>query len=255
MPPAPTVPSRLDTKPGRRGSPLGGFEAESEPGARSRSPGVLAQLALRFGFPAGSPSGPKPWRFAARQIRNRGSVARRLRNRSRSSVPPPAGSPLAEASGLPWQSMDLRPGTAASQLPGRNPVLPDDSRAEAPSSPVAARRLASRFPPDRRRTEVRPCLDREPEGPRPGHFTKPATLASAQGQARSFRMAAASSAARAFTPPPHRLVGQEAASLRLWLGRLSILRSIVSATGWKLSWNMIRTKRIPTVDNEDNGHK
>ena len=129
--------------------------------------GVLAKLALRFGFPAGSPSGPKPWRFAARQIRNRGSGPRRLRSRSRSSVPPPAGLPLAEALGLPWQSMDLHPGSAASQLPGRNPVLPDDSRAEAPSSPVAARRLASRFLPDRRQTEVRPCLDRQPEGRRP----------------------------------------------------------------------------------------
>lgn len=84
--------------------------------------------------------------------------------------PLPAGLPSAEASGLPWQSMDLRPGSAASQLPGRNPVLPDDSKAEALSSPVAARRLASRFLPDRRRTEVRPCLDREPEGPRPWAF-------------------------------------------------------------------------------------
>jgi hypothetical protein len=255
LPPAPTVPSRLDTRPGRRGSPLGCFEAESEPGARSRSPGSSRSLrfvpvsprAPRQGrSPGGSPLGRSG---TGVPVPTGGEAGAEARFHLRQDFPRPKpracrGSPWTCALGLPLRS---------SRAETRS--CPTIRKAEALSSPVAARRLASRFPPDRRRTEVRPCLDREPEGPRPGHFTKPATLASAQGQARSFRMAAASSAARAFTPPPHRLVGQEAASLRLWLGRLSILRSIVSATGWKLSWNMIRTKRIPTVDNEDNGHK
>ena len=103
-----------------------------------------------------------------------------------------------------WRSMDLRPGSAGSQLPGRSPVLPDASGAEAPSPPVAARRLASRF--CRTGTGPKPLacrFDPGPEGPKPGRFTKPAAFASAQGQARSFRLAAASSAALAFARPPH----------------------------------------------------
>ena len=255
LPPAPTVPSRLDTRPGRRGSPLGGFETGSEPGARAAGLRGPSGACAPSGFPAGSPSGPKPWRFAARQIRNRGSGSRRLRSRSRSSVPPPAGLPSAEASGLPDS-----PWTRVLRLPLRS------SRAEARSCPT---RPGPKPCPRRwQRADLRPAFCRTGAGPKSvpvlianpkvrdlGRFTKPATFASAQGQARSFRMAAASSAARAFTPPPHCLVGQEAASLGLWLGRLSILRSIVSATDRKLSRIVIRTKGIPTVDNEDNGHK
>ncbi len=54
-----------------------------------------------------------------------------------------------------------------------------------------------------------------------GRFTKPAAFASAKGQARSFRLAAASSAA---LPSSTRLVvwwDKEVRSLWLWLGRLS----------------------------------
>jgi len=96
--------------------------------------------------------------------------------------------------------MDRNPGSAVSQLPGRNPVLPEESEAEASSSPVAAPEPKSRFPPGWswiRRSGVLPEISHLPEG-RPeilGRFTKPAAFASAKGQARSFRLAAASSAA------------------------------------------------------------
>ena len=51
----------------------------------------------------------------------------------------PAGS-SAEASVPPDMVMSRSPGSMpGSQLPGRNPVLPDPSEAEAPSEPVAAR--------------------------------------------------------------------------------------------------------------------
>ena len=128
----------------------------SGPGAWTASSGFLSEPKLLQGFPAGSPTGPKPWRFAARQFRNRGSVSRhrravaeaRFRLRQDSF-----GRSLSPA----WQPLDFRLRPAVSQLPGRNPVLPDAVGTEVPSAPVAARRLASRFLPDRRRTEIR-CL-------------------------------------------------------------------------------------------------
>jgi hypothetical protein len=54
-----------------------------------------------------------------------------------------------------WRSMDLRPGSAGFAAPGPKPGPARQFGAEALSSPVAARRLASRFPPDRK-------LDRSP---------------------------------------------------------------------------------------------
>ena len=105
--------------------------------------------------------------------------------------------------------MSRSPGSMpGSQLPGRNPVLPDPSEAEAPSEPVAARlsgdiafcragprpegpvsRLAG---PRARKPLVRCRFPDTPEGasgPKAvwvpnGRFTKPAATASAEGQAR-----------------------------------------------------------------------
>jgi len=59
------------TLPGRRGVPRRAVSSwrRCEPGARSAaSSGVHPKPKLLQGFPAGSPTGPKPWRFAARQI-------------------------------------------------------------------------------------------------------------------------------------------------------------------------------------------
>ena len=155
MPPAPTVPSRLNTKPGRRGSPLGGFEDAVWPGAWTASSGFLSEPKLLQGFPAGSPTGPKPWRFAAGRSQNRGSGSRlrravaeaRFRLRQDSF-----GRSLSPA----WQSLDFRRRPAVSQLPGepgparrgwnRNPFR------SGGSAPTCVPLL-----PDRRRTEIR-CL-------------------------------------------------------------------------------------------------
>jgi hypothetical protein len=99
--------------------------------------------------------------------------------------------------------MDRNPEAAASQLPGRSPVLPDKDEAETVSSPVAVREPKFRF----RRTvrgpgPVASLFGFGPGVRKPfGLFTKPAAFASAKGQARSFRMAAASSAARPSLPP------------------------------------------------------
>ena len=165
------------------------------------------------GFPAGSPSGPKPWRFAAWQFRNRGP-----RSCCPADPPPkhrfrvPAGLPLAEASGLPGSPWTCVLGPPVSQLPGRNPVLPEGSEPKpfstggsAPTCvPLSAGQESGPKP------VVPSVLVRYPKVPEPGHLTMPAAFASAKGQARSIRLAAASSAARAFAPWPHCLVGQEA---------------------------------------------
>ena len=126
---SPHCPFAGDTRPGRRGSPRWAVSRfEPEPGARApilRSPsGACAPS----GFPAGSPSGPKPWRFAAWQFRNRGPGSccpAKPPPKHRFRVP--AGLPLAEAAGLPGSPWTCVLGPPASQLPGRNPVLPEGS--------------------------------------------------------------------------------------------------------------------------------
>jgi len=75
------------------------------------------------------------------------------------------------------------------------------------------------------------------------------------GQALRVRNTAASSAAPPFASPPPRLVGPAASSPGPWPGRLSTFRSIVCATNRRLSWTPSRAKRIPPVDNKDNGNK
>ena len=170
LPPAPTVPSRLVTKPGRRGSPLGGFEAASEPGARAAISGVLPKLALL-------PVSPR----APRQGRSPGGSPF---GRSGTGVPFPTGCEAgAEArfhrrQDLPWPKPRacltvhrLASWVCRFAAPGPKPGPARRFRSRSPfSAGDSAPTFRSRFLPGRRRTEVRPCLDREPEGPRPWAF-------------------------------------------------------------------------------------
>jgi hypothetical protein len=172
------------------------------------------------GSPAGSPSGPKPWRFAARQEEGR------------------------------------NPKPAASQLPGRNPVLPDRSGAEAPFRPVAVRRLASRF-----------CrAGREPEGPRPA-CSAPTRRSRPLGALRSLPL---SHPLKASPQLPHGggFVSRPAFALRTALpgGTEGPLRSGCDRSfqplpvdrfghGSKLSCRPESRQPVSAVDNKDNGNK
>jgi hypothetical protein len=224
---SPHCPVRLVTKPGRRGSPLGGFEDGTEPGLGPGSSGVLPELALLPVSPRAPRQGRSPGGSPLGRPGTESSGSRQMRCRSRGSVPPLAGRPRPK----PWPCPDSPgPGSrpALCAVPGRNPVLPDGS---GPKSLSAGRQRADSRPAFRRTGTDRnpfPSLVPNPKVQDLGRFTKPATLASAKGQARSFRMAAASSAARAFARPPLCLVGQEAASLRLWLGRRSTVAGRMS---------------------------
>ena len=259
MPPAPTVPSRFDTKPGGRGSPLGWFRAlGSGPGAWGLNPpGSFAKLAL------GSVPRGLPVRAEALAVRHAadpepGSRLPPAASRSRSSVSPPAGR-LRPKSQPCLTGLGLAPLARRFAAPGPKPgPARNDKRSRSPLAPVAMRRPEG---PAFRRTGLQPelrsrLLVSNPKARDLGRFTKPATSASAKGQACSFRMAAASSAARAFARLPFCLVGQEAAFAPAVAGKaLDRCRSIVSATARKLSRFPIRTKGLVAVDNEDNGHK
>ena len=222
MPPAPTVPMRLDTKPGRRGSPQGRFRRR----VRSRGPGPFFRspsgAEAPSGFPADSPSGPKPWRFVARQLRNRGSGAClrravaearfRLRQVSFGRSLSPARQPI---------DLRLRPAFRSSRAEARS--CPTLSGAEAPSFaggsaptfvPLAAGQVG---------TEVLSRLS----GSTPGGL-EPWALERSLPLPHPLKGKPAASAWRRLRQPPGPsldcldcLVGQEAASLRLWLGRLS----------------------------------
>lgn len=166
--------------------------------------GVLRRAEARLeGFPAGSPSGPKPWRFAA------------WRSESRSPLFPPF---RRRTEARPWSRRDPCGRSRKFRLTGHG-LAPlscrvRSSRAETRSCPTMPRSRSSRLspvaapcpktglPPGRISGSSRSfnpacSLVLEPEGLRirDGRFTKPAAFASAQGQARSFRLAAASSAA------------------------------------------------------------
>jgi hypothetical protein len=186
-------------------------------GLGRRFSGVQWEPGLLSGFPAGSPSGPKPWRFAARQIRNLNPGARHAIPEAEASVPQrqdPRPKPRSA-----WQSKGRNPGSAASQLPGRSPVLPVGSEPKSPSAggdaltevPLSAGQVLNRSPVSRlwlltRRSGT--C----------GHLTKAATKHPQKGKP-------VASAWRRLRQPPGPLldrldclVGQEAASLGLWLG-------------------------------------
>ena len=223
---SPHCPFAGDTKPGRRGSPRWAVSrCGPEPGARAPILRGPSGACAPSGFPAGSPSGPKPWRFAAWQIRNRGSGS------CCPADPPPkhrfrvsAGLPLAEASGLPGSPWTCVPGSAGFAAPGPKPGPARQVRSRSPfsaggSAPTCVPLSAGQAPGPK--PVVLPFLVRHPKVPEPGHFTKPAAFASAKGQARSIRMAAASSAAR---PSLRGLIAwwdKRPSSLGLWLGRLS----------------------------------
>jgi hypothetical protein len=252
----PHGPLRVNTKPGRRGSPLGGFEGHPSrgPGPLLRGPsGASRRLpvsprAPRQGrSPGGSPLG---------RSRNRGSGSCLRRRRSRSSVPPSAGKPRPKpqpclAAGEPksaacrFAAPGPGPGPAR-RREGRNPV------AAGGSAPTCVPLL-----PDRRRAETRACLfGRGPGGPK--HW--------ALHEACRFRIRSRASPqlppGGGFVSRPGLrgtaccLVGQEGRAARAVAGKaFDRCRSIVSATGRKLSWNAIRSKALPAVDNEDYGHK
>ena len=206
---SPHCPFAGDTRPGRRGSPRWAVSRfEPEPGARApilRSP---SSACAPLGFPAGSPSGPKPWRFAAWQFRNRGPGS------CHPAKPPPkhrfrvpAGLPLAEASGLPGS-----PWTCVLGLPVRS------SRAETRScptgwgrSPVSAGGSA--------RTCVPPSAGQEP-GP------KPVVLPFWFGTRRSRNLGTSRS-----LPLSHPLKGKPAASAWRRLRQPPGLRSAASLSG------------------------
>lgn len=151
-----------------------------------------------------------------------------------------------------------------SQLPGRNPVLPDPSEAEAPSEPVAARlpegTAFCRAGPGSEDPVSRltgPHLARRPSGDRVGAVRNLPLSHTLKGKPVLVRYAAASSAA--LPSASARGVPSE-----------NVLPSVCLGCGWegspplpevrlghtrKLSRFIESTKRIPPVDNEDNGHK
>jgi hypothetical protein len=111
-----------------RRSALGGFEnSASEPGALLPLPPESIHGRSRFQVsPLAPRPGPKPWRFAAWQIWNLRSSSR-LRDPGSRSFGFAAGGILGRNLGSARRSMDRNPWSANSQLPGRNPVLPDRS--------------------------------------------------------------------------------------------------------------------------------
>jgi hypothetical protein len=153
-------------------------------------PGVRPQPKLLQACPAGSPSGPKPWRFAAWRIRNRsssshpgGSFGRSLRFRVRRDSKPKLLFRLTS----PWTCV-LGPCRFAA--PGPKP------------GPARQVRKPKLLPRRWQRANRGPAFCRAgpgPEGPvsglirflepeglrfRVGRFTKPAAFAFAEGQAR-----------------------------------------------------------------------
>jgi len=232
---SPHCPFAGDTRPGRRGSPRWAVSRFGpEPGARMPILRGPSGACAPSGFPAGSPSGPKPWRFAAWQFRNRGP-------RSCCPADPPPKhrfrvpqvclwpKPLAclAVHGLASWACRFRSSRAEARscpkVRGRSPVSAGGS---APTCvPLSAGQESGP------KSVVPSVLVRYPKVPEPGHLTMPAAFASAKGQARSIRLAAASSAARAFAPWPHCLVGQEALFAGAVAGKaFDRCRSIVSAT-------------------------
>jgi hypothetical protein len=178
---------RAGSLPGRRGVPRWAVSSRRrlEPGVRGAAfSGVRRRPKPLRGFPAGSPSGPKPWRFAARRIGNLRSRSHPFGIPAEAGIPERAGS-SAEASvppGGPWAEALGSAGCGA--------------LAEAPLSAGQVLDPKARCPA----RSASPRTRRPPRSP-DGRFTKHAAFASAKGQARSFRLAAASSAAL----PPLRL--------------------------------------------------
>ena len=191
---------------------MGGFEERCQAGGSGADPPGSFRSRGSVWFPRGLPvraealavrrsADPKTEVFGSRL---RGPVAE-ARSRSGGSPPAEAGgppdSPWAEARGLPLRSSQAEAWSC-----------PTDRRPKPVVPPVAARRLSSPLLPDRFRAEAHPL---------PVWLLDPKILETLgtyrslplshplKGQARSFRMAAASSAARPLLGGPRCLVGQQ----------------------------------------------
>ena len=173
FPPAPTVPRRVSPSLGGEAVRFGLFRGAGQNrgfGFVLRSP---SSACASSGFPAGSPSRPKPWRFAARQIRNRSSDPRHL----------VVGRSLGRKRQGPWPKPGFcldSPWTCVPGLPFRS------SRAEARSCPTVAEpklafhrwQRADFRPAPAGRSPGRsrdPVFGAKPEGLEPGRLTLPAT--------------------------------------------------------------------------------
>ena len=152
-----------------------------------------------------------------------------------------------------WQSMDRDPGSCRVR----------SSRAEAQSCPTiwpgqSAGGSAPTFVPllpDRFGLASSPVCRFFQTGVRRtvGRFSKPAAFASAKGQARSFRLAAASSAA--LPSLSARCLVRQGPAAPAVAGKATIpLPEDRLGHGLKLPFNPSRSKGNLPVDNEDNGH-
>lgn len=195
-----------------RQSAWGGFETGPGRGPKRRFPGSFARRRPRSGFPAGSPSGPKPWRFAAWRIWNSRSASRLPVTAAEALVPELAGS-LAEAAGSAWQVHEPKPWALAGfAAPGTRPSPARQSvRPKPPFLPVAVRK--SEDPAFRRASH-----------PSRGMFVLPARFLSPEGV--RFRLGALRS-----LPLSHPLKGKPAASAWRRLRQPPRLRSDLSSGG------------------------
>ena len=262
-PPAPTVPSRRDARPGRRGSPLGRFrEKRLSRGHGRHSSGVLVRRRSAFGVSPQLPSGPKPWRFAARQIRKAGGLPA-----------PPSWTASLRLGSAPAGPPGTRPGGPPDRRPAEadNPPL-RSSRAEARSCPAGSgpKPFPVRWQPAGRASALLPGV-RRPEGPLPPGWPRTRRSAEPWALYEACRCRIRSRASPQLPPgggfvsrPAFRggrrscLVGQRILFRSgCVLGRFPIRCRFEapSATNRKLSRLPDSGKPDPAVDNEDSGHK
>lgn len=264
---SPHCPAADDTRPGRRGSPREAvFETAAKPGAPQRFPESFRDPKVPFGSPAGSPSGPKPWRFAAwRKFRTEAPPSGRVGFQSAEAPRSPSG----------WISGRNR----VSRLAGHGPkswALPlrsSRTRRPGPARQVEGRSL---FPPGGgAQTEVPPSagpiLDRSPVSGL-ARFSRARRLPrSGMGASRSLPLShplkgkpAASAWRRLRQPPCLRAVASSpggtmrSVSLGPWLEAFFRCRKIVSATTRSCHGIRVAPSGFSgdsAVENEDNGHK
>ena len=130
MPPAPTVPSRVTPGLGGEAVRAGRFRGSNlSRGLGRRSSGVLPALARLSVSPLaprqGRSPGGSPLGSSGTGVPDPSCCPAKPPPKHRFRVP--AGLPLAEASGLPGSPWTCVLGLPVSQLPGRNPVLPEGS--------------------------------------------------------------------------------------------------------------------------------
>lgn len=236
-------------------------------GAWASLPGVRPAPRGAFRFAPRAPRrGRSPERFAARQVRRtfrfrpcrpRRLRAETLRRRGRQV-------PSAEASGLPGSLSNRgceRP--PCSQLPfpcGSGPAR-RSAKPKLSLSPVAARRLASRFC----RTGRKTCVLGLPWwSPKARRLPETWALHEACRIPHPLKGKPATSAWRRLRQPPGPSLPRILPSRRMNEPRFARAvagkasdrcRSIVSATDALLTQRIDSPKRIPPVDNEDNGEK